>query len=1758
MTVPVTAGATAGETIVFSQRGAGTDDLPLNNNTYKQANNTFGFQEYYSQVVTLCRPTDDVPLATIKVVEPYSPEFTIAVTGDEAAGSERTVTATIPNKEVTGEVKFIATPKAGGENIDLGTGEIKDGTATATKKIDNPGDYEVTATLTSPRKVYEDSTANADLKVTAIASEVQLVENQSLTVDVPGELKVTVAKGAQGKVTISKDDAELGSTDTINADGSATVKNVTLNVLGAQEVDVVFESSNTGFESSQSKGSVQVNDKNESSLTLTPSNANPKVNEAVTLTATVEETDADGAVQFKDGDDVLGTVNLNDNNEATYSYTPTEEGKKTLTAVFVPAENSTYKGNQTTAELNVQPAAEHTGITLEAPAKAKATEEVTLTATVEPSNVAGAVEFFNGTNSLGAGEYDPATGVATLKKQLPAGTHNVTAKFTPNDQTAYNGQTSEPQTIEVSNVATQVEYNGDLGGKLNQAITLSAKVEADGQPVDGGTVQFNVGALNPVTAEVKNGVAEVEHTFASAGTRNVTAQYVPAQNSGYTGNTARASVAIKDEASVQLTASKTDPIVDEEVTLTAKVTPAQASGKVQLKDGDKVIEEKGLTGSNNQATFTFSPENTESKTFIAVYVPGDSSNYIAGDAGSVTITPKDAEQTTLTVAANKPSGTTEDEITLTATVPAGAQGKVQFSNNGQPLGDEQTVSNGTATLTTALPEGDNTITAQFTSDNTNAFTNATVPAADAATVAITKPAEKTGVTVEANKTTAKIDEQVQLTATVSPAAAGTVEFYNGDAKIDGTVSYDPTTGEATLNTTLPEGRNAITARFTSADQTKFTNAETPADGAAIVTVAKKEDDTQQPPAQEATAPTVTVTAPTGEKTTDDEVTLTAKITPASAGTVEFFNGDTKIDGTVDYDPATGEATLTTKLAEGDYTVTAKFTPAEDNTTAKEATSEAAPAFTVKKKEEQQPSAPEATAPTVTVTAPAGEKTTDDEVTLTAKVDPASAGTVEFFNGDTKIDGTVDYDPATGEATLTTTLAEGDYTVTAKFTPAEDNTTAKEATSEAAPAFTVKKKEEQQQPPAPEATAPTVTVTAPAGEKTTADEITLTAKITPASAGTVEFFNGDTKIDGTVDYDPATGEATLTTKLAEGDYTVTAKFTPAEDNTTAKEATSEAAPKFTVTKKTDNTQQPPAQEATAPTVTVTAPTGEKTTADEITLTAKITPASAGTVEFFNGDTKIDGTVDYDPATGEATLTTTLAEGDYTVTAKFTPAEDNTTAKEATSETAPAFTVKKKEEQQPSAPEATAPTVTVTAPAGEKTTDDEVTLTAKVDPASAGTVEFFNGDTKIDGTVDYDPATGEATLTTKLAEGDYTVTAKFTPAEDNTTAKEATSEAAPAFTVKKKEEQQQPPAPEATAPTVTVTAPAGEKTTADEITLTAKITPASAGTVEFFNGDTKIDGTVDYDPATGEATLTTKLAEGDYTVTAKFTPAEDNTTAKEATSEAAPKFTVTKKTDNTQQPPAQEATAPTVTVTAPAGEKTTDDEVTLTAKVDPASAGTVEFFNGDTKIDGTVAYDPATGEATLTTKLPAGANAITAKFTPAADNTTATEATSQVTEVNVTEKTDDQPNQPTPNQPNPNPAPAFTPQVKNETRTTTEGATLPAPSAVLSNASQILPGSVLYWSKLPTEADPVGEITVINPDGTTATAKVAFTVTGKTDTTNGNSSEGSSQSSEGSSLSRPAIIGISVTAVVLLLGLLGFGLANNQQFKDFVYTQFGIRL
>jgi hypothetical protein len=192
--------------------------------------------------------------------------------------------------------------------------------------------------------------------------------------------------------------------------------------------------------------------------------------------------------------------------------------------------------------------------------------------------------------------------------------------------------------------------------------------------------------------------------------------------------------------SIGLTANPPSPsTAGTPVTFTAALTPSNAAGSVQFTDnGAPTGAPVAVAGGT--AAYTTPSLTAGSHSIGATFTPA--AGFLGSTAGAITyvVNPGAVTPTTTNLAVN-PSGTTVQNtpVTLTATVaPSAAAGKVQFSDNGAPIGQPTTPDNlGVATLTTStLGVGAHSFTAAFTATNSAVYGNS---ASAAIALAVTAP-----------------------------------------------------------------------------------------------------------------------------------------------------------------------------------------------------------------------------------------------------------------------------------------------------------------------------------------------------------------------------------------------------------------------------------------------------------------------------------------------------------------------------------------------------------------------------------------------------------------------------------------------------------------------------------------------------------------------------------------------------------------------------------------------------------------------------------------------------------------------------------------------------------------------------------------------------------------------------------------------------------------------------------------------------------
>jgi hypothetical protein len=167
--------------------------------------------------------------------------------------------------------------------------------------------------------------------------------------------------------------------------------------------------------------------------------------------------------------------------------------------------------------------------------------------------------------------------------------------------------------------------------------------------------------------------------------------------------------------------------------------------------------------------------------------------------------------------------------------------------------------------------------------------------------------------------------------------------------------------------------------------------------------------------------------------------------------------------------------------------------------------------------------------------------------------------------------------------------------------------------------------------------------------------------------------------------------------------------------------------------------------------------------------------------------------------------------------------------------------------------------------------------------------------------------------------------------------------------------------------------------DKVTLTAVVTPAEAGSVEFLDGSTVLKTVA---VSGGIASYsTTKLAGGKHQLSATFVPSSSSSVSGSTSAVTTLKI----KAESTK------TTLKASKTTIKKGKK-----LTLTAKEKPSLAGKVNFYDGSKKL---AAVKVKNGKAKYsTTKLKTGTHKLKAKFVPK-DSKDATSSTSKVVEVTV---------------------------------------------------------------------------------------------------------------------------------------------------------------
>jgi hypothetical protein len=363
----------------------------------------------------------------------------------------------------------------------------------------------------------------------------------------------------------------------------------TFNSVGSQSITAHYSGNDFYAASTSGIVSVAVYNSNlaSSSVTLQASTTTPQYQANVTLSATVSPSAATGSVTFYNGSTNIGSASVS-GGVATFSTSFAAGGTATLHAVY-SGDYNYLSSTSNSVSMNVSgPVATTTTLQVSANSLA-AGASLTLTATLSPANAAGTVTFYD--NAISIGTANVNAGVATLIYTFTApGTPDLTAKFAANS----SWQASSSNVIEIFVTGTLPDTIGLTVSPSSIIIGYSATLTATITPAaSGGSVTFYDGAVALGSYySPSSGIVALSQGFMSSGAHSVTASFSGTLNYlASTSNAATLNVSPPGSTTTTTTLvlSEYSGYDGDDVTLTAAVSPAAATGQVNFYDNGALL-----------------------------------------------------------------------------------------------------------------------------------------------------------------------------------------------------------------------------------------------------------------------------------------------------------------------------------------------------------------------------------------------------------------------------------------------------------------------------------------------------------------------------------------------------------------------------------------------------------------------------------------------------------------------------------------------------------------------------------------------------------------------------------------------------------------------------------------------------------------------------------------------------------------------------------------------------------------------------------------------------------------------------------------------------------------------------------------------------------------------------------------------------------------------------------------------------------------
>jgi hypothetical protein len=455
------------------------------------------------------------------------------------------------------------------------------------------------------------------------------------------------------------------------------------------------------------------------------------------------------------------------------------------------------------------------------------------------------------TNGLPGGSSYPVVANYGGDGTVAAGTSApVTVTVSPEaSKTIVSVVTSDSSGNILSNNATTAAYGSPYLVQIavqdstgNQCATVVVQCPTGTVTLKDGSSPINdFSGKNTVTLN-SLGIAEDQFVQLAVGSHSLTATY--AGDNSYNTSTSAADAFTVTKAtptSITVASAASSVAANQNVGLVATISTQSSgtgpTGTVTFSSGSTTLGTASVVGTPATGLQAFNPTPATGtatlvtkfttagpQTFTATYAGDTNYNSVGPAAGSITVT-SGTQATATTLISSAPSAAVGASVTLTATVASKAtattgpalSNTVQFFSGTTLLGNAvscaptgaSTPTCTAALQTTLLPQGTDSVTAQFNGDSNYA-------ASTSSAVTVTVTGDNTTTTLVPSATSISTGGSITLTASVSaafnggPPMTGTVQFMNGTTALGSPVNCagattnlnTPATCVATLSTAL--------------------------------------------------------------------------------------------------------------------------------------------------------------------------------------------------------------------------------------------------------------------------------------------------------------------------------------------------------------------------------------------------------------------------------------------------------------------------------------------------------------------------------------------------------------------------------------------------------------------------------------------------------------------------------------------------------------------------------------------------------------------------------------------------------------------------------------------------------------------------------------------------------------------------------------------------------------------------------------------